>query len=166
MSQGEAAGAGAEAWASAAATYAANHATTGEEPTKRDKPIIQNAMIRIINLIQNHLPGGGEVSEPIIWNAIVETFKNTMTLGGEGLEVDAADLSRLVIERTNREIIKTFRNPNLTDRQVTEIFNESAKLSGGRRKKRRTGKKAKGKKAKGKTRKNSRTIKKKWNKKH
>jgi hypothetical protein len=84
-----------------------------------------------------------------------------MTLGEEGLDVDAADLSRLVIERTDREIIKTFRNPNLTDRQVTEIIDDSAKLGGGRRKKRRTGKKAKGK-----TRKNSRTIKKKWNKKH
>ena len=164
MSQG-AAGAGAEAWASAAATYAANHATTGEEPIKRDRPIIQNAMRHIINLIQN-LPGGGEVSEPIIWNAIVETFENTMTFGKEGLDVDAVDLSRLVIERTNREIIKTFRNPNLTDREVTEIIDECAKLGGGRRKKRRTGKKAKGKKAKGKTRKNSRTIKKKWNKKH
>jgi hypothetical protein len=54
MSQGEAAG-----WASAAATYAANRATTGKEPIKRDRPIIQNAMRRIIKLIQN-LPDGGE----------------------------------------------------------------------------------------------------------
>ncbi len=149
MSQGEAAGAGAGAWASAAATYAANHATTGEEPTNRDRPVIEGAMNHIKNLIQK-LPGGGEVSKPIIWEAILVTFETT-----KGIEVDAALLCRLVLERTNKDIIKTFRTPNLTVEQIDTISNDSAKLGGGRRKKRRSGKKTKGK-----MRKNSRTIKK------
>jgi hypothetical protein len=153
MSQGEAAGAGAGAWASAAATYAANHATTGEQPIKRDRPIFENAMRHIKQLIQK-LPDGGKVNEPIIWDAILYTFKNTSSLGGEGIEIDAPRLCRLVLERTKKDIIKTFRTPNLTDEQIDTISNDSATLGGGRRKKRRSGKK------KGKMRKNSRTIKK------
>ena len=105
--------------AARAAVYAANHATTGVPATVRDLPIIQNAMEHIINLIQNLPPlvvGEPIIRDAIIRDAILEMFANTMTvIGGEGLDVDAEDLSRLVIERTDREIIKTFRTPNLTN---------------------------------------------------
>lgn len=69
-------------------------------------------------------------------------------MGDVGLDVDGADLCRLVIDRTDRDIIETFNIPNLTDDQVTIIMNMSAKLGGGRRKKRRSGKKLKAKCAK------------------
>jgi hypothetical protein len=107
-----------------------------------------------VTIIQDIVPG--VVNERTIWDNIVETFKNTRTTIAEmGLSVDAADLCRFVLERTDEEIIKTFITPNLTDHEVKEIKQDSAKLGGGRRKKRRSGKKTKGK-----MRKNSRTIKK------
>jgi hypothetical protein len=92
----------------------------------------------------------GVVNRQAIWRAIFETFETT-----KGIEVDAASLCRAVLERTDKETIKKFIEPNLTDHEVTEIQQDSAKLGGGRRKKRRSGKKTKGK-----MRKNSRTIKK------
>ena len=106
-----------------------------------------------VTIVQDINPG--VVNMQAIWEAIVETFKYTSTGKGVGLYVDAADLCRLVFERTDEEIIKTFITPNLTDHEVREIKQDSAKLGGGRRKKRRSGKKTKGK-----MRKNSRTIKK------
>ena len=37
--------------AARAAAYAANHATTGDQPTERDLPILMEALERIINLL-------------------------------------------------------------------------------------------------------------------
>ena len=102
----------------------------------------------------------GVVNMPVIWEAIVNTFEDTRTpIAKMGLNVDAADLCRFVLERTEEEIIKTFITPNLTDHEVREIKQDSAKLGGGSKKKRRTCKKLKAKQ-----RTTTRALLKKWKK--
>jgi hypothetical protein len=96
-------------------------------------------------------------------NLTAITREVTKMMGNPRVEwQDAADVCKMFNERTAKEIFKTFTDPELTGDQVAAIQTKMARrFKGGRgKKKRRTGKKTKGK-----MHNNSRTIKKKREKK-